>query len=377
MKSPVIDGRRTSWLKPWGLLTALVLLAFLLLIGFAAEGGWGGDLLFDADGLWGRMAAPSADERETWSASQSMTGMPALLIALLASFSLIYFTRSRKMTIHRIKDLSRPARPDEKLAAIEELDRVKDPGVLLSLIDVAMDPQEDGDVRKAAAEAIQEAHALCPGLESAIANDDPGSIIELLIDCFEGRGKGQAQSAFAIGHQYMRLGRFAEAREWLQKARVRDGKLMLYGNRTDRLVHVCNDSLLQEGDALYAAGNYQGAREHYALLSQSLDNRQKRQYAIFLRSACVYWQLNDYRDADQALLLALSFDQETPKSLALINLLQRIRGHDAKIESAKEVPKAVRQAIDQCVAGVMDGLGATQGTGAATLAGSDRTALRY
>ena len=386
MNPIVMDGRRTPRLTPWAVVSTLFVLVFLLLLALAAaaEGGWEGGLLFRLDGVFGGLdpsGDPAASERGSWLSSQAIIGIPVLLIVLLAAFGLASVVLSDKMMIYWMKHLIHPATPGEKRLAIEELRRVKDPGAFLALIDVAMDPEEDEKVRQTAAEAVHGINTLYPGrgdrvteIEAAIETDDPRGIIEALTASFEARGRTYAQSAFAIGHQYMRLGQYADARKWLQKARPRDEKLMLYGNRVDRLIQACNDRLLAEGDALYAAGNYHGAREHYALLSNGLDDQQKRRFAAFLRSACVYCKLKDYRDAGEAVLLALHFGQETDKSLILIDLLQKLPGRNDKAASAKEVPETIRKAIDKCVAGVMDGLRSQQNAAATAFAGTGGTA---
>lgn len=372
----VVDRRRTPWLTPWGVLGTLFVLASLLLLMLIAKVGWETSSTFNAAGLLGVLGSPgdlAAGGRSSWVASQAIIGIPVLLIALLAAFGIASLALPGTMTNYWMKYLTLPANAGKKRVAIKELRSAKDPGALLVLIDIAMDPAEDEQVRRAAAEAVTDMRQDWingPGLESAIASDDPRGIVEVLTTAFERRGKFRAQSAFTIGRQHMRLGRYADAREWLEKARRRDAKLMLFGDRVDRLIQDCNDRLLAEGDAMYAAGEYHGAREHYALLSQGLDDREKRRFAVFLRSACVYCKLKDYRDADEAVLLALRFDQETDKSLALIDLLQRLPGHNAKTANAKEAPMALTRKIDRCVASLMDGLSAKRNPGPTEITGT-------
>lgn len=226
----VVDRRRTPWLTPWGVLGTLFVLASLLLLMLIAKVGWETSSTFNAAGLLGVLGSPgdlAAGGRSSWVASQAIIGIPVLLIALLAAFGIASLALPGTMTNYWMKYLTLPANAGKKRVAIKELRSAKDPGALLVLIDIAMDPAEDEQVRRAAAEAVTDMRQDWingPGLESAIASDDPRGIVEVLTTAFERRGKFRAQSAFTIGRQHMRLGRYADAREWLEKARRRDAK---------------------------------------------------------------------------------------------------------------------------------------------------------
>ncbi|MES9811927.1 MAG: hypothetical protein ABW161_09990 [Candidatus Thiodiazotropha sp.] len=115
-----------------------------------------------------------------------------------------------------------------------------------------------------------------------------------------------------------------EAREWLTKAEIRNHKFNLYGDRIDYWIGICNRYLLAEADASYDAADYYQAKEHYAVLDHGLNNEEKRQCAIYLRTTCVYCKLKDYINADQALLQALENNHQTDYALQLVPLLRRL-----------------------------------------------------
>ena len=120
-----------------------------------------------------------------------------------------------------------------------------------------------------------------------------------------------------------------EAREWLTKAKFRNQKFNLYGNRIDYWIGICNRYLLAEADASFRAADYYQAKEHYAFLDHGLNDEEKRQCAIYLRTTCVYCKLKDYKNADQALLQALENNHQTDYALELVPLLRQLLEFDA------------------------------------------------
>lgn len=161
-------------------------------------------------------------------------------------------------------------------------------------------------------------------LEPVIHAGEPQVVIDDLKARIGHAGKKRAESAYVIGRQYMRLGDYGEAREWLRKARRNGRRFSNLDELAEQHLGVCNAQLLAEGDALYAVDDYHGARERYARLSQGLGFGEGQGLAVFLRSACVYCELRDYERARLAVLHALKSDQETDDALALLDLLQQL-----------------------------------------------------
>jgi len=169
-----------------------------------------------------------------------------------------------------------------------------------------------------------ERQAAAAALESRILAGEPQRVIKELRSGIGNAGKKCAEHAYVIGRQYMRLGHFGEAREWLRSAGQKCKTFSVLDQMAESHLGVCNARLLAEGDAFFAAGDYQSARERYARLSHGLGDREGKGLATFLRSACVYCMLREYEPARQALLQALNLDQGTDDALTLLGLLQSL-----------------------------------------------------
>lgn len=175
--------------------------------------------------------------------------------------------------------------------------------------------ESDGYERRAAAAA----------LESGILAGEPRLVIEELTAGIGDSGKKFAEHAYVIGRQYMRLGHYGEAREWLRSAGKKSRSFSVLDELAETHLGVCNVRLLAEGDDFFSVGDYQSARERYARLSHGLGDREEEGLATFLRSACVYCMLREYEPARQALLQALKLDRGTDDALTLLDLLQLLQ----------------------------------------------------
>lgn len=161
-------------------------------------------------------------------------------------------------------------------------------------------------------------------LESEIAAGEPTRVIAELEAHIGKQRKDRAKNAYVVGRQYMRLGQFDVAREWLRRAQRQIGKSSYLRESIASHLGTCAIQLLAEGDSSFADGDYHSARERYARLSQGLSRNEERRLALFLRSACVYCQLCDFEQAGQAVLQALKSGEETDRALALLDLLRKL-----------------------------------------------------
>lgn len=266
-------------------------------------------------------------------------------------------------TSHQMRVLVESGDEGKRCLAAQELATKKDLRALLVLTDVAADADEKSRVREAARKGLhlmavlyRKQRVRIATLESAVEREDPQGVIDVLNGSFEMPANTKMQSAYVIGRQYMRLGRYADAREWLTRAGRRGSRSPLYKDRIRRLVAACNEELVAEGDASFEAGDYQGARERYARLSQGLDDQEKQRFAVFLRSACAYCRLDSYSDALQAVLHALKTDQKTEESLTLIQLLQRRQELVDGKAGGQDERRRIETVLDECVMAVMDSL---------------------
>jgi len=251
----------------------------------------------------------------------------------------------------------------ERCHSAKALRRVRDPGALLVLVDVIWDEEEPEVVREAASEALHEMSVnfrkygkVITELEVAAEKRDLHRMIEILTTNFEQGEKRYVQSAYIIGRHYMRLERYLDAREWLTTAEFRNRKFNLYGNRIRHWIQVCNTRLLEEADDSFMTANFQQARERYAALDHGLSDADRQHYAVYLRSACVYCKLNDYRDADLALLQALEHNHETDLALTLVPLLREILSSgDNEVEGGNKLKK-IKSDIDERSSLIMSAL---------------------
>ncbi|MEW8029972.1 MAG: hypothetical protein AB2792_11945 [Candidatus Thiodiazotropha sp.] len=259
----------------------------------------------------------------------------SLALGVLIITGLVTWGRKQEhigeMMLFCMKFLLRSDDVTERCASARALGESRDDGALLVLVDIIADEEEPEEVHKAAREALHQMSELSrkhldvfAELEMNIELEDSEGIINTVIERFEQGKKKYAQSAFIIGRNYIRLGRFVEAREWLAKAELRNRKFNLYGHRIDFWIGICNRHLLAEADASFDAADYYQAKEHYAVLDHGLNNDEKRQCAIYLRTTCVYCKLKDYKNADQALLQALENNHQTDHALELVPLLRQL-----------------------------------------------------
>jgi tetratricopeptide (TPR) repeat protein len=251
----------------------------------------------------------------------------------------------------------------ERCASARALGRINDPGALLVLVDVIWDEEETEAVRKAASETLHEMSVhfrkrkkIITDLELEAEQRNFRGIIEILTANFEQGKTRYVQSAYIIGRHHMRLERYADAREWLTKAEFRNRKFNLYGNRIGYWIQVCNTRLLEEADDSFKTADYQQAREHYAVLTHGLSNADNQRCAVYLRSACVYCKLKDYRNADQALLQALEHNHETDLALTLVPLLREILSPGDKKIAPKDKLEEIKSAIDERASVIMNAL---------------------
>jgi tetratricopeptide (TPR) repeat protein len=360
MKRPGLDHKWLQRRNPLALVLLSVLAAsvFFVFSAYATEGG----AEFVVDGG---------------------IGIP-VFIGLLAAFGLVSIAMPNQMLNYWMRLFMNSGTEAERCVAAKELSRMRDSSALLALLEVAGDKEETERVRKVAQEALREMKACYPkernainALVAAMEKRDPLGIINILIVKFEKSGKKNAQSACVIGRQYMALGKYADAREWLKIAESRNRQSLLHENWIRQLIATCNKRLLVEGDRSFAEGDYHGAREHYALLSQGLEDSEKRRFATHLRAACVYCKLNDYLDADQAILHALRSDQETDRSLKLITLLQKLGDRPEQELKTEEERGRAKRDIDEYVSGIMNFLSARGDAVAETSADSGKTEFRF
>jgi len=249
-------------------------------------------------------------------------------------------------------------REAEGREAATALGRARDPRAILVLLDVLNDEQAEETVRKAAADALdtmaggyRKYKQLINELRSAGEQQDHPRLIELLIENFEKRGNKHVQTAYLVGRSYMRQGHYADAKEWFRIAELRNRHIPFYGNQIKGLIIHCDQRLFAKGDELFKSGKYYEAKERYSAASHGLSEAESTGYSVFLRLACAYCKLGDYEDADQAVLQALKYGQETDMSLSLTKLLQQVR--DQEHPKPAQLRQRVVQEIDDLVNGIM------------------------
>jgi len=248
----------------------------------------------------------------------------------------------------------------ERCKAAKALGGAKDPGALLVLVDVVIDEKAEDTVREAAEAALKEMglkyrkyRKVIKDLLSAVQDREHQKVIDLLTSKFETDKKKYVQTAYVIGREYIRLGNHADAREWLHVAAYRNRKTPTYGNQIRELADICNEHLFAEGDRLFNAGYFHDAKAHYAVASQGLGDEEKKRFASYLRQASVYCKLEDYEDADQALLQALQHHHETDLTLTLNKLLQKLLEQGAGTKVTEQEREQLDTEIDECVSDIM------------------------
>lgn len=256
-------------------------------------------------------------------------------------------------------------RVTEGREAAAALGRARDPQALLVLLDVANDEEAADIVRKAAGDALNEMAGryrkykkVIDEIKSASEQRDHPRLIEILTRNFEKGEKKYVQAAYVVGREYMREGHYADAKEWLHIAELRNRKSSLYGNEIRKRIAECNARLYAKGDMLFEAGKFYEARERYSAASHDLSEEESKRYSAFLRLACVYCKLGDYVNADQSVLLALKHGQGTDMSLSLNKLLQGLLEHDT--EKPAEERQRVAGRLDNLVTEIMEKLYAVE-----------------
>ena len=251
----------------------------------------------------------------------------------------------------------------ERCASARALGRANDYGALLVLIDITLDDEETKSVRTAARDALHETSAhfrkhkqVITDLEIEVEERNYSGIIAILIANFEQGKKRYVQNAYIIGRYYMRLTLYVDARDWLTIAEHRNQKFNLYGSRIRYWIQECNTRLLEEADDSFNAADYQQAKEHYAILDRGLNDMDKRRFALYLRSACTYCKLKDYRNADQALLQALEHNHETELALTLVPFLQEILSLSNKKFKPHDKLEEIKSTIDTRASEIIDTL---------------------
>ena len=312
-------------------------------------------------------APPTGQEGASMLTVLLVVVLAAIALAALVIAGLVLWGRKQEhigdMMLFCMKYLVHSEDEAERCASARALGRVKDPGALLVLVNVVWDEDQTDAVRAAASEALHDMGGrfrthkkTIAELELKAEQRDFRGIIDILTAHFERGDTRYVQSAYIIGRHYMRLGNYADAREWLTKAESRNRKFNLYGNRIGEWIRVCNVRLLEEADDSYKAGDYQQAREHYAVLAHGLSDEDRKRCAVYLRSACVYCKLQDYRNADQAILQALGNNHATDLCLTLVPLLQEMLRLADKDAASPDTLEGARSAIDERVNAIASAL---------------------
>lgn len=289
-----------------------------------------------------------------------MVTLGAAVLAGLIIFGLVVWGRKQdhiaEMVHFCLKFLVHSEDEEERCASARALGRANDPGALLVLLDVSLDDEEKVPVRRAAGEALHELgdhlrkyKKIITDIELCAEQADYQGIIKILTANFEKGTTRYAQSAYLIARLYMRLRRYVAAREWLMTAEIRNRRFNLYGNQIQRWIGLSNTRMLEEADDAFRNQSYQDAKKRYAALDQGLDDADRQRFAIYLRTACVFVELRDYRNADQALLQALSKNHGTDLALTLVPLLQEVM----KSSDRQTVPRSAVSVIEKRASEIM------------------------
>jgi len=250
----------------------------------------------------------------------------------------------------------------ERYRAAKLLGQAKNPGALLVLVDVINDESADEGIRDAARDALldmsenyRKFEKVIGGLLAATEANDHERIVDLLKTHFEHDQRKYVQSAYVIGRELFRLEKYADAREWLHIADVRNKKFPMYVDQIKNLTDRCIQHLFAEGETAYEAGDFHLANERFALAAHGLSAAVSKRFAHYLRAACVYCKLEEYENANQALLQALDHQQETDTVLELNKLVSKrlnLGGGNAQANEeyqnlSKELDRFVDQTMDR------------------------------
>lgn len=266
----------------------------------------------------------------------------------------------RSMMSFSIKYLTESIDEGEKIEAARALGDTHDPNALLILIDILCNEEVGEELRTAAVKSLQEMsreyHQYTGVIDDcikAVEERNHQRLIDLLIENFEQQKRKYAHSAFLLGRQYMRIGQYADARIWLQYAKVRNKTALIRISQISPLIAACNQQLFDEGDRLFKTGEYRDALERYALASHNLALEEKRRHWTHIRLASIYCKLKHYEDAYQETLLALEDNHKTDTSLNLNKMLHEMRSETGDTDEAQARRDRLEAEIDDLVERVM------------------------
>jgi tetratricopeptide (TPR) repeat protein len=294
-------------------------------------------------------------------------GVAAIVVGVLLITGLTLWSRKQdeitNMMYFCIDSLINTRNKTKRYRAAKELGRTKNPGALLVLIDVINDESAEEGIRKAAGDALLEMSQkyrrfkrVIRELLAATEDKDHERVVELLKTHFEHEEKEYVQSAYVIGRELVRLKKYADAREWLRIAEVRNRKFPMYLDQIRALTAKCNRHLCAEGDMAFKAGDFHLANERFALAAHGLSLEVSNQFAYYLRAACVYCKLEEFENASQAILQALHHDQETDTALELNKLVNKLLNLVRDNAQAKEEHQNLSNELDRFVNQTMDSL---------------------
>ncbi len=251
----------------------------------------------------------------------------------------------------------------ERHRAAKLLGQAKNPGALLVLIDVINDESAEEDIREAARDALLDMSEryrrfskVIGRLLAAAEVNDHERTVELLKTHFEHEDRKYVQSAYVIGRELVRLEKYADAREWLHIAEVRNRKFPMYVDQIRDFTDRCNQHLFAEGDMAFKAGDFHLANERFARAAHGLSTELNKQFAYYLRAACVYCKLEEYENASEALLQALHHQQETDTALEMNKLVTEMLSLVEDNPRAKEEHQNLLKELDRFVNQTMDSL---------------------
>lgn len=296
-----------------------------------------------------------------------VVGVATIVVGVLLITGLTLWSRKQdeisNMTYFCIDFLINTRNETERYRAAKELGQVKNPGALLVLIDVINNEFAEESIRKAAGDALLEMSQkyrrfkkVIRELLAATEDKDHERIVELLKTHFEHEEKTYVQSAYVIGRELIRLKEYADAREWLHIAEVRNRTFPMYVDQIKDLTAKCNRHLCAEGDMAFKAGDFHLANERFALAGHGLSPEVSNRFAYYLRTACVYCKLEEYENASQAILQALHHDQETDTALELNKLVNKMLNLVRDNAQAKEEHQNLSKELDRFVNQTMDSL---------------------
>ena len=296
-----------------------------------------------------------------------VVGVATIVVAVLLITGLTLWSRKQdeisSMMYFCIDFLINTKNTTERHRAAKLLGQAKNPGALLVLIDVINDETAEESIRKAARDALLDMSdnyrrfkKVIGGLLAATEVNDHERIVELLKIHFEHEERKYVQSAYVIGRELVRLKKYADAREWLHIAEVRNRKYPMYVDQIRDFTDRCNRHLFAEGDVAFEAGDFHLANERFALAAHGLSTEVSNRFAYYLRAACVYCKLEEYENASEALLQALHHQQETDTALEMNKLVTHLLNLLRDNPQAKEEHQNLSKELDRLVNQTMDSL---------------------